>query len=71
MRRVIEKLVHLLTAGKIGRFNHVFEAASVLKKLVDWLPDHQVEKVLLNLSIGINMEVLISVGDFASIFIKF
>lgn len=71
MRRVIEKFVLLLTADKIGRFNHVFEAASVLKKLVDWLPDHQVEKVLLNLSIGINMKVLISVGDFASIFIKF
>jgi len=71
VRRVVEELVFLLITYKVGRLDHVLEATTILEKLVDWLADHRVEEVLLYLSFGVDMEVVISVGNFAAIFIEF
>ena len=71
MRRVVEKLVFLLIIDKVGRLDHVLEATTVLKKLVDWLADHRVEEVLLYFPFSVDMEVVISIGNFAAILIEF
>ena len=71
VRRVVEELVFLLIIDKVGRLDHVLETTTVLKKLVDWLADHRVEEVLLYFPFSVDMEVVISIGNFAAILIEF